>query len=329
MVQRVACVVIALAVAPIAARGENVLALAGFDHATSTGDDTYGWQFEVQEPLFQQLSVSLSWLNEGHISRHRRDGAAAQLWFNSPMWFDRLQFSIGAGPYIYFDTEQESTNRGYSDVHSAAGAFSASLSLDLSKSWFLALNVNAIYAPGDVNSLGVLFGGGYHFGASERSESTVGTDADADTPNRRQQIQLLLGETIQNDLDFETGSSEQRTAGLEYRLALTRWVAWSATWFHEFDVGQASHDQAATQLWVVDSLPGGRFSLGAGVGIYVPLESPQGGVPGGTSPLSGLSGLRVEWNLSPRSSLIVTWYRSFTRDDSDCDIITLGYGFRL
>jgi hypothetical protein len=328
MVQRVACVVIALAVAPIAARGESVLALAGPDHA-STDDDTYGWQFEVQEPLSQQLSGSLSWLNEGHISRHRRDGAAAQLWFNSPMWFDRLQFSIGAGPYIYFDTEQESTNRGYSDVHSAAGAFSASLSLDLSKSWFLALNVNAIYAPGDFNSLGVLFGGGYHFGTSERSGSAVGTDADADTPNRRQQIQLLLGETIQNDLDFEGGSSEQRTAGLEYHLALTRWLAWSATWFHEIDSGQASHDQAATQLWVVDSLPGGRFSLGAGLGIYVPLESPQGGVAGGAEPLSGLSGLRVEWNLNPRNSLIVTWYRSFTRDDSDCDIITLGYGFRL
>jgi hypothetical protein len=303
-------------VASMSAHGENLLALAGITDSENGAPSSYGWQLELQEPVSTHLSGSLSWLNEGHVAQHHRDGAAAQLWLNAPRWCDRVVFSVGVGPYIYFDTEKDSSIRGYSDVHSAAGIVSASVAIDLSRSWFLSLNVNDIYAPGDLNTAAFLFGAGYHFNPS--SEQSGGASA-------RQLIQVFAGQTIFNDLNSRQG----RTVGLEYRLSLTPWVAWSASWFNDPVNIRARPNQVASQLWLVDSLAGGELSLSAGIGVYSPLGSVPSGAANASASVSGLSALRVEWNWSRRSSLILSWFRSFTNDDDDRDIITLGYGFRF
>jgi hypothetical protein len=312
----------ALASAP--ARSETLLALAGITDATNDPSNTYGWQLEFQEPVSRQLDASLSWLNEGHALGHHRDGLATQLWLGVPVWRNRMEFNFGVGPYFYFDTQQESTARGYSDVHSVAGLASASLSLNITPSWFMNLRVNGIYAPGDVNSIGLLVGGGYHFGRSERAPWGVGSESDGSPPFARQQIQLFAGEMIYNELN----SHQDRTVGLEYRLALVPWAAWSASWFHNVGSTSGQREQIASQLWLVDSVLGGRLSFSAGVGVYTPLGAQPPGQESSAA-LSGLSGLRVEWCWSRNSSVMMTWYRSFTNDDDDRDIITLGYGLRF
>jgi hypothetical protein len=314
-VTRAAWIGLLLAFAPLSAHSENLLALAGVTECEDGAPSSYGWQLELQEPLSAHLSGSLSWLNEGHVPQHHRDGAAAQLWLNAPRWRDRVVFSLGIGPYVYFDTEKESSIRGYSDVHSVAGIVSASVAIDLSRSWYLSLNVNDIYAPGDLNTAAVLLGVGYHFNQSGQFGSA----------SARQQIQVFAGETIFNDLNSRQG----RTVGLDYRLSLSPWVAWSATWFNNPVNIHARPNQVASQLWLVDSLANGRLSLSAGAGVYSPLGSVPSGAANASASVSGLSGLRVEWNWSRRSSLILSWYRSFTNDDDDRDIITLGYGFRF
>ena len=141
----------------------------------------------------------------------------------------------------------------------------------------------------------------------------------------RQQIQLFAGEMIYNQLS----SHQDRTVGLEYRLALVPWAAWSATWFHT--VGSTSsgqREQLASQVWLVDSVLDGRLALSAGLGVYTPLGAQPSGEESSAA-LSGLSGLRAEWCWSRYSSVMLTWYRSFTNDDDDRDIITLGYELRF
>jgi hypothetical protein len=315
------CTAIVCALVSVPARSETLQALAGVIDPTNDSSNTYGWQLEFQEPLSRQLNASLSWLNEGHTPGHHRDGLATQLWLGVPVWRNRTEFDFGAGPYLYFDTQQESSARGYSDVHSVGALVSASLSLNITPSWFINVRLNEIYAPGDPNTLGFLVGGGYHFGRSERALS----GPDGSQTFARQQIQLFAGEMIYNQLS----SHQDRTLGLEYRLALVPWAAWSATWFHT--VGSTSsgqREQIASQVWLVDSVLGGRLALSAGVGVYTPLGAQPLGEENSAA-LSGLSGLRMEWCWSRNSSVVLTWYRSFTNDDDDRDIITLGYGFRF
>jgi hypothetical protein len=314
------CIVCVLLSAP--ARSQTLQALAGTIDATNNPSNTYGWQLEFQESLSRRFDASLSWLNEGHSPGHHRDGAAIQLWLGPPAWRNRMEFNFGAGPYFYFDTQQESSARGYSDVHSVGAIVSASLSLDITNSWFMTLRVNEIYAPGDPNTLGFVVGGGYHFGRGERSLSNSGSNDFR--VFARQQIQLFVGEMIYNELN----SHQDRSVGLEYRLALVPWAAWSATWFHTVGSTSGQREQVASQLWLVNSVLGGRLALSAGLGLYTPLGTQPPGEESSAA-VSGLSGLRVEWSWSPHSSVMLTWYRSFTNDDDDRDIITLGYGFRF
>ncbi len=306
----------------VPARSETLLALAGVIDPTNDPSNTYGWQLEFQEPLSRQFDASLAWLNEGHTLGHHRDGLATQLWLGVPAWRDRMKFNFGVGPYLYFDTEQETSARGYSDVHSVGALVSASLSLNITPNWFVNLRLNEIYAPGDPNTLGFLVGGGYHFSRSERALS--GSGSDGSPTFARQQIELFAGEMIYNELS----SHQDRTFGLEYRLALVPWAAWSATWFHTVGSTSGQREQIASQVWLVDSVLDGRLSLSAGVGVYTPLGAQPPGEENSAA-LSGLSGLRVEWCWSRNSSVMLTWYRSFTNDDDDRDIITLGYGFRF
>jgi hypothetical protein len=323
-VVRTALITVLLAVASTCVHGETLLALAGITNPDSSATNTYAWQFELQEPMSRYLGGSLSWLNEGHVPYHHRDGVATQLWLTAPRWLDRFVFSAGAGPYIYFDTKTASSDRGYSDIHSAAALVSASLWVDLRSSWFLSLRVNDVLAPGDFNSTMWLLGGGYHFGGFEHGDA-ANRGAGTSVAYARQQVQVFAGTMIYNQLE----SHSDRTVGLEYRLALLPWAAWSASWFYNPVNASAQRDQVASQLWLVDTLMGGKLSLSAGLGVYTPLGSRPEGAANNPASLSGLSALRAEWNWSSRSSVILSWHRSFTNDDDDRDIITLGYGFRF
>ncbi len=323
VLSRLACVAALFAVFSTSVRAESLLALAGASDTEDQPGNSYAWQIEFQEPLSPHLDASLSWLNEGHTPNHHRDGVAAQLWLRAPTWRERVVLSLAAGPYIYFDTEKASSALGFSDVHSAAGIFTASIAVDLRRSWFLSLNVNDIYAPGDLNTASIVLGVGYHFGKFGGADSPADSDGTGSTTYARQQLQVFGGEMIFNGLS----SRQERAAGFEYRLALVPWAAWSATWFYDFDGAGDQRYQAASQLWLVHSLRGGELSLSAGLGLYTALGANAN--QNASSSVSGLSALRAEWCWSRRSSLILTWYRSFTNDDDDRDIITLGYGLRF
>jgi hypothetical protein len=296
--------------------------LAGLTESDDHQIQTYAWQIEFQQQLTPLLSGSLSWLNEGHVPDHHRDGAAAQLWLNSPRWRDRIVLSVGAGPYVYFDTEAADSGRGFSNVHSVAAVLSAAATADLGAGWFLRLNLNDVWAPADVGTYAVLLGGGYRFGASGSAAPASSEHAASDY---RQQIQLFAGEMILNDPSSRSG----RSYGADYRLELARWAAWSASWFYDPGSPSGRRDRGATQLWLVEPMAGDRLALSIGLGVYTEVGSQTRPTATSPNPISGLSGLRAEWLFSRRSSLVLTWQRTFTNDDDDRDIIALGYAFRF
>jgi hypothetical protein len=317
MIAAVAAAVVALA--PPAARADEALALAG----VTTDDDSnrsYGWQIELRKRIWTQLGASVSWINEGHRPAHARDGAAVQAWWISPVWYGRLQLLAGAGPYLYFDTQPSTLGRGYSNLHGSGGVISAAVAVRVHGSWVLQLRANALLTAGNPNTFGLLAGAGYHFAVTPAGK-TSGAGAAAGTAST---LQLFGGEAIVNALS----SRSFPVIGADYRAGLGHWAAWSASWFDDLAASPGLHHRAAAQLWLLDRVAGRSLTFGVGLGPYVRFGALGGGAAA-PARVSGLSSLRVDWHCAPRVSLILTWYRNFTQDDRDRDILTAGIGWRF
>jgi hypothetical protein len=65
-----------------------------------------------------------------------------------------------------------------------------------------------------------------------------------------------------------------------------------------------------------------------GIGPYVAL-GPLPAARSSSARLSGIYALRADWRVAPHLALIATWYRTFTNDDLDRDVICLGLGWRF
>jgi hypothetical protein len=319
--RRAACIVLLATTASIA-RGETLIALGGINQPDNHAESTYAWQFEYLENISPRLAVSLSWLNEGHLPDDSRDGATAQLWVRTPRWHD-LTFSFGAGPYLYFDTEARAAGSTYADAHGIGGIATASVAADLGKSWFVSLNVNGIYTPGDVHTYAYLLGVGYRFAPLDRS-LTADADLAGAWLSGHQQFQAFGGMKIYNDLNAQ----QKESFGADYHLALNHLVAWSATWFDDPGSARGLHDRAASQFWLFHNIDPAHLSLSVGLGGYYQFGTPATVATTPFERISGLSGLRADWQWAPRFSLIFTWYRKFTTDNTDRDILTLGLGWR-
>jgi hypothetical protein len=314
----------AAALVPPAARADEALALAG---VTTDGDSnrSYGWQIELRKRIRTQLGASVSWINEGHRPAHARDGAAVQAWWISPAWYGRLQLLAGAGPYLYFDTQPSTSGRGYSNLHGSGGVISAAVAVRVHGSWLLQLRANALLTAGNPSTFGLLAGAGYRFavtpvGNASGAGAGAGVAAAAGSGST---LQLFGGEAITNALS----SRAFPVIGADYRAGLGRWAAWSASWFDDVAAGRGLHHRAAAQLWLLDRVAGQSLTFGVGLGPYVQLGALGG--PAAPARVSGLSSLRVDWRCAPRLSLILTWYRNFTQDDRDRDILTAGLGWRF
>ncbi|HEY5103364.1 MAG TPA: hypothetical protein VII70_11325 [Steroidobacteraceae bacterium] len=66
-----------LGVAPARAAGE--LDLSAEDETSSHTGGSYTWGIEYRQPFSEHLSASFTWLNEGHLVNHHRDGQAVQV----------------------------------------------------------------------------------------------------------------------------------------------------------------------------------------------------------------------------------------------------------
>ena len=79
------------------------------------------------EGISEHFAWSFSWLNEGHLPDHHRDGPSVQLWARKFFLNRRLSIAAGAGPYYAFDTDREGMVAGnYRNNHKLGGLFSLS-----------------------------------------------------------------------------------------------------------------------------------------------------------------------------------------------------------
>ncbi|HUA89503.1 MAG TPA: hypothetical protein VL994_08715 [Steroidobacteraceae bacterium] len=309
-----------LALAALRAPAEE---LAVFTGVTDTDDHTsvsYSWELEYRRALRRYLDFSITYLNEGHVRGHHRDGATAQIWAVSPLWHERLSLALGFGPYFYFDTQDVGSGAGFRDYHGVGAIATASLSYYFAPSWFMRLNLSEVHTPGDEDTRTLVLGVGHtldtlfeHFGGFAL-EAPAGSE-----------VGLFFGQTIDNTAN----SPRSRAFGLEYRRTLTRDLELSAGWLNESDGHAGSHNGLIGQAWLVDPLFGHRATLSLGAGPYVALERRETADGELAARVEGMVPLSVSWRFAPHVLARFTWDRGFTNVSQDRDVVLLGVGWRF
>ncbi|EKS66629.1 MULTISPECIES: hypothetical protein [Caballeronia] len=313
-----------LGIASSAAHSQEFSFLAGA--LQSSSQNTYSWEANYREGLGPYAAWSFSWLNEGHIPDHHRDGQALQLWGRLPLWNERLELSAGAGPYRYFDTSEAQSGGEYSNTHGWGAMFTLRAAYYFDNRWIAEMKLNRVQAFGGPDTTALLFGIGYQLDAPE-GRGPRARPVSRTTNVTNNEVTVMLGTTILNSPDSETNLAES----IEYRRGLWRYFDFTASYLHEGGHVQSRRDGVAAQLWATRAFLNDKLTLGVGAGPYLSITQNDDLAQNrtGDGRFSGLVSVSASYRFSDRWLARVTWNRMVTRYDRDADIIEAGFGVRF
>jgi hypothetical protein len=241
-------------------------------------------------------------------------------WARTSLLDPNLSLSVGAGPYLYFDTQP--VGKDSKDVPGLGGVLTLAADYCLSNRWVLKLAYNHV-ATNDSDTDALLFGVGYQLDAptsagprpwpKEQTQRTTGKE-----------LTVFVGNTILN-----TRNSEDSLAtGVEYRRGIARYLDWTIGWMYEGDNDNLiDRNGIVTQLWPTRAFFENRLALAAGFGIYAAIDQDRD--EGGDGTLAGLISVTGSYRFSEHYLVRATWYRTLTDYDHDTDILVLGLGYRF
>jgi hypothetical protein len=307
-----------LAAASFHAHGQQLSIMSGVIKERSNNDESFAFVVDYSEPLNKLFSYSLTYVNEGHVVDHHRDGIGAQIWAGlslNPRW----SVKAGIGPYFYWDTAAR-PGVVAADDHGLGLITSASTNYQFSKHWALELRANRILTHRSINTTSVLVGLGYTFDASVLPGSAEGDAWWQSDRQKRNEFTAYMGRTIVNNFESETSRAYQ----LEYRRSLTRQIDWTVAALREGAPGPLNRTGMASEIWLTREVLNDRVSLGVGVGPYLARDSKDNSDTRLHGIVSLTAGLKLPGNFTGR----VTWHRVTTRYDRDTDVFLVGAGYR-
>jgi hypothetical protein len=293
---------------------------------TGEHSHSYSWQLDYTEGIGRYFAGSVSWLNEGHIPDHHRDGPLVQLWGRLPVMDRLVVFAVGVGPYRYFDTEAAEQGQGYSNTHGWGVVYSARATWYSTPRWTANLQLNHVQVVNGESTTAIMLGIGYQLDAPD----TPGPrDFALPRTNKvtNNEITLMAGATILNSLDSQTSAAE----AIEYRRGLTPYLDATLGYLHEGNGLSARRDGMTAQLWLTRAFFDERFALGIGAGAYAAIHHGDANDMRDTGDgiLSGLLSITASYRVTPRWSARLTWNRVMTRYSRDTDVILGGIGYRF
>ncbi|MGF6870805.1 hypothetical protein [Paraburkholderia sp. MM5477-R1] len=293
---------------------------------TGEHSHSYSWSMDYTEGFGRYLAGSVTWLNEGHMPDHHRDGPLVQVWGRLPLMERRFVVALGVGPYCYFDTEAAEQGAGYSNTHGWGVVYSARATWYSSQRWTANLQLNHVQVNSGPSTTAVILGIGYQLDAPD----TPGL-RDFALPRTHKvtnnEITLMAGATILNSLDSQASAAE----AIEYRRGLTNYLDATLGYLHEGSGSTARRDGATAQLWLTRSFFNDSLSLGIGAGAYAAIHHGNSNENSdmGDGILSGLVSISASYRITPHWSARVTWNRVVTRYSQDTDVILGGIGYRF
>src|SRR5215467_1734453 len=84
--------------------GQELYGLGGGQYTPSLHENTYSYAIEYLENFNDYTYGTFTWLNEGHVTDHHRDGYSAQLWLCWLSASRRFTLSSFADHYPYSET---------------------------------------------------------------------------------------------------------------------------------------------------------------------------------------------------------------------------------
>jgi hypothetical protein len=306
------------------AHASQLSVLAGATEGLDTGDASYSWQADFRYDFLRNFAASLSWINEGHLKEHRRDGYSGQALAQVPLLDKRLSIGIGAGVYRFFDTRLL-PDGNHENVHGWAPIYSLTATYDLKKSWFARFAFNHIHPAGDFDSNTYLIGVGYRLW--KEAEPPAGPGNGTPLPKTTgYEMMPFLGQVVVNSPRNETGIG----SGVEFRMGIDENLDWSVTLLNENVSRTIRRTGLGTQIWLVDAFLERRITLGFGAGLYafVDAEPPADAGAGSRLDIAGLVTVTTSYRFSDHWFTRFNWDRVESNDNRDSDIFLLGVGYR-
>jgi hypothetical protein len=310
------------------ANAGELFGLYGTTNQVDTPNHSFAYQVEYREGLGENAAVSASYLNEGHVPNHHRDGIVPiMLWRRANIFDRRLSLAAGAGPYLYADTTR--INGIVKDDHDVGGLMAMSATLYTQSRVLIQGRVNWVVTGRSIDTVTALLGIGYQLDPplTPGPLPTPPSQRDKTTDN---ELSVYLGQTVVNN----PGSPKSLATCIEYRRGLLRYLDISAAWLNEGDNKLIRRNGALTQLWLTRSFLDDHLSLGAGFGGYYSIDkrkvntSDQGGSSFASAIMSLTASVR-DFGFDPDLSFRFIMNRIVTNYDKDTDIFLFGVGYRF
>lgn len=290
---------------------------------SGSNKNSHAWAFEYQHPLHENILASFSWLNEGHLPGHHRDGQSLQIWGRTKL-FQRFSLAAGLGPYRYSDTTFSTPGGTYANAHGWGTVGSLAASYYADSRWRYQLRFNRVVGNNSIDTNALMLGIGYQLGHASGPLAAAARQGNKRTGH---EVAASFGFTIVN-----SDHSEHDTArALEYRHGLLPHLEMTVSLLNEGDPKLIRRTGIAAQLWGVHRfLANDRLVLGIGVGPYLAIDRHR------SSPtevderkLSSIFSAMAAYQLSDQWNGRLSWNRINTDYNRDTDVILFGVGYRF
>ncbi|MCK6684653.1 MAG: hypothetical protein L6R30_19810 [Thermoanaerobaculia bacterium] len=319
--------VIALAAA-IPALGQELSLFGGVTTAKDFSEPSYAWKIEYRQGLGEHFEFSYSWLNEGHITAHHRDGHSFQLWARENFFGRRLSLALGAGTMRYYDTIDATAEHGYENVHAWAPILSGDVTVYLGKRFTARLSTARVWAGSSksIDTWDVLLGVGYQLTAPEEPGPRPWPEQQS-SPSKRNEVTAYVGQTVVNSFNSQSSVA----AALEYRRVISRYFDVTGSFIYEGNAGLVRRAGIAVQGWFGRAFFNERFLVGIGFGAYIAVDEykneSEGGEGSGT--IAGIVTPSIGYRIGDHWLVKFNWNRMATTYDKDTDVFLFGLGVRF
>ncbi len=309
-----------------AAHAQEMTLFVGGLQESGTTERAPAWAFEYQQGLGEYFAGSFSWLNEGHVPGHHRDGQAFQLWGRANLLDRRLSLAFGIGPYRYFDTSVSSAGGGYANIHGWGTVSSLAATYYTGRPWFLQLRANRVLAHNSIDTRSLMLGVGYQLEPVDE-RGPIKSPPYQWNKTTSDEFTLFAGRTIVNSFESEQGVA----SAFEYRHGLARFIDGTLGFINEGDARLIRRKGVTAQLWAVrEVLASDRLTLGIGYGPYVAIDRYRAPAPGedATARVSLMFTATASYRFGDHWAVRFSWNRINSHYDRDTDLLLLGIGYR-
>jgi hypothetical protein len=303
------------------ALAQELYALAGGQNAVGLGEGSYSYSYEYLQNLTEHFLATYTYLNEGHVTNHHRDGHSLQLWYRWLTLDRELSFAVGVGPYRYYDTTIPPGSQVTTDEHGFGVLGSASINWYFRHPWVVQLRYNYAHTDNNITTNSYQIGIGYEFDPGKIPGPSVPPPMYGFTYPQRNEMSLMFGKSVLNNFQSPEGAAW----GVEYRYKYTPYVSFSGAVLDEGENGTYKRAGVAVEVWLTQEFLNHRAEVGIGGGPY--LARTRYPATGDRTDALGLLTVTIGYRWTESWISRFYWYRTVTNNGTDSDIIFLGLGY--